>query len=217
MDFAINLNPGGVGFHEPDLSAYASRGGKVIAYHGRVDQTITSKLATEYFSNVQASLNFTVDEMLDFYHLYLIPGHGHCRGGPGAWDIGQVYPMDQERLDEENNALLALAAWVEEGRVPKGLSGVKYEDDDVTKPILSQRSMSPSCSFLLLLQCLTWFLRALRVSLPKHLGQGGRPERVVELDLRDPAVKGFTRAHESTEIIYCKFNIAILTTLKGLD
>jgi hypothetical protein len=143
MDFAIDLNPGGVGFRETDFSSYASRGGKILAYHGRIDQTITSKLAIEYFAGIQASLNFTVEEMHSFYHLYLVPGHTHCRGGPGAWNIGQTYPLDGGRLKEHNNALLALTAWVEEGKVPEGLDGAKYENDDVTKPIVAERSMCP--------------------------------------------------------------------------
>lgn len=144
MDFAIALNPGGVGFNDRDLSEYQARGGKVIAYHGRIDETVTSELAMDYFKGVQASLNFTVEEMHDFYRLFYVPGHQHCEGGPGAWNMGQTYPMDPNRLDPTHNALLALAEWVEKGHTPEEIIGTKHEDDDVEKEILAQRSMAPS-------------------------------------------------------------------------
>lgn len=140
MDFAMDLNPGGVGFYDPDLSEFHANGGKIIAYHGRSDQTITSALASEYFTNIQAALDLSVDEMLSFYRLFLIPGHTHCRGGVGAWNVGQGFPLDDQTLDVEHNALLALVEWVEEGRKPDELVGTKYTDDDVTKPVLTQRS-----------------------------------------------------------------------------
>jgi feruloyl esterase len=142
MDFAIDLNPGGVAFYDPDLSEFHANGGKIIAYHGRSDQTITSILASEYFTNIQAALDLSVDEMLSFYRLFLIPGHTHCRGGVGAWNVGQAFPLDEQTLDVAHNALLALVEWVEEGRKPDELVGTKYTDDDVTKPVLTQRSKS---------------------------------------------------------------------------
>lgn len=90
MDFANDPNPGGVGFHNPDLYEFHDFGGKIIAYQGGSDQTITSALASEYFTSVQASLDLSVDEMLSFYRLFIIPGHCHCSGGAGAWNIGQT-------------------------------------------------------------------------------------------------------------------------------
>lgn len=140
MDFAINLNPGGVGFYDPDLSAFQERGGKIIAYHGRIDQTITSRLAMDYHNRIQAALNLTIEDMQDFYQLFLIPGHSHCTGGPGAWNFGQTFPMDPERLDAENNALLSLVEWVENDRTPESLVGSKHVDDDIQSEITAQRS-----------------------------------------------------------------------------
>lgn len=37
MDFALKVNPGSVNTAESNLSAFYSRGGKLIAYHGRND------------------------------------------------------------------------------------------------------------------------------------------------------------------------------------
>lgn len=186
MDFAINLNPGGVGFNDPDLSAFHERGGKIIAYHGRIDQTITSRLAMDYFARIQAALDITVEEMQDFYQLFLIPGHSHCTGGPGAWNVGQTYPMDPGRLDAENNALLSLVEWVENEKVPGSLVGSKHADDDVEKKITAQRSEYISCTRF---WALTDYYRTLRVPSQEHMGWRRRPKPSHQLDLRDAPLK----------------------------
>lgn len=131
MDFALSVNPGRVNTGETDLSAFHDRGGKLIAYHGRNDETVTSQLSAWYFSGVQKSLNASLQEMHDFYRLFYIPGMHHCSTGPGAWDIGQVYPLDPRFNDTEHNVLLSLVDWVENDRAPRYVVGTKYEDDVV--------------------------------------------------------------------------------------
>ncbi|KAK3670907.1 hypothetical protein LTR78_009185 [Recurvomyces mirabilis] len=131
MDYAIKLNPGKVNTGETDLSAYRVKGGKVIAYHGRNDETVTSALSARYFTRVQQSLNASIEDMHDFYRLFCIPGMHHCSTGPGAWDIGQVYPLDTRRNDTEHNVLLSLVEWVENERAPDFMIGTKYSGDKV--------------------------------------------------------------------------------------
>jgi feruloyl esterase len=140
MDFAVELNPGGVGFNDRDLSEFYSLGNKILAYHGRNDETITSMLAEEYFIGVQASLNLTIEEMQSFYRLFLVPGMRHCAGGAGSWYFGQTPPLTENHLDPSNNALLALVDWVENDRIPETLIGSKYTNDNVDQPALAQRS-----------------------------------------------------------------------------
>ncbi|KAH7304709.1 Tannase/feruloyl esterase [Stachybotrys elegans] len=143
MDFAVHLNPGGVGFKDPDFTQYHARGGKILAYHGRSDQTVTSKLSSEYFAEIQAALNFSTEEMHSFYNLFFIPGHEHCRNGPGAWNFGQAGVVDPDRLDPVNNALMALTEWVEKGSPPTVLVGAKYVNDDHTQGIEAERMHCP--------------------------------------------------------------------------
>ncbi|KAJ1334927.1 feruloyl esterase [Microdochium nivale] len=143
MDFAVKLNPGGVGFRETDYTKAHARGVKILAYHGHIDQTITSELATQWFAKVQASTGLRVDAMLDFYRLFLVPGMAHCAGGPGATNIGQRHPLDPSKMDAEHNVLLALVDWVEKGRAPDSIVGTKYTGDDVTQPVVAERKHCP--------------------------------------------------------------------------
>lgn len=129
MDFALSINPGRVNTGETDLSAFKARGGKVIAYHGRNDETVTSALSARYFTGVQQTLNATLDEMHDFYRLFYIPGMHHCSTGAGAWDIGQVYPLDPRMNSTDHNVLLSLVDWVENDAAPEHLIGTKYAND----------------------------------------------------------------------------------------
>ncbi|KAH7038404.1 Tannase/feruloyl esterase [Microdochium trichocladiopsis] len=143
MDFAIHLNPGGVGFRETDFSATHARGVKIMSYHGQADQTITPALSAEYFTKVQASTGLDATAMADFYRLFFVPGMGHCSGGIGATDIGQKYPLDPTRVDADNNVLLALVDWVEKGKAPDMIFGARYASGNVLQPILASRKHCP--------------------------------------------------------------------------
>ena len=142
MDFALSVNPGQVNAGEADLTDFHGRGGRIIAYHGRNDETVTSMLSMQYFNKVQRSGGFTIGQMNSFYRLFFIPGMHHCSTGSGAWYIGQTAPLDPDRLDREHNVLLALVDWVENGQAPDTLVGTKYSDDVVGGSIQAQRSIS---------------------------------------------------------------------------
>ncbi|KAI0884954.1 tannase and feruloyl esterase [Annulohypoxylon maeteangense] len=145
MDFALETNPGQVNADDTDLSSFHRRGGKIISYHGRNDETVTSALSEQFFVGVQSALNLTLEEIHDFYRLFFLPGMHHCSGGLGAWSIGnaQKYPYDKKLLDPDHNALLALVEWVENGAAPKTLIGTKYENDSMGGSIIAQRTYCP--------------------------------------------------------------------------
>ncbi|KAI1802329.1 tannase and feruloyl esterase [Daldinia bambusicola] len=145
MDVAININPGQVNTAEKDLSGFYRRGGKIISYHGRNDETVTSALSEQFFAGVQTALNLTLKDMRNFYRLFFLPGMHHCSGGPGAWSIGnaQRYPYDKKLLDSKHNALIALVHWVENGIAPKTIVGTKYENDVIGGNIIAQRKYCP--------------------------------------------------------------------------
>jgi feruloyl esterase len=50
---------------------------------------------------------------------------GHCFGGDGAYDIGQQ-GADVSTLDPQNNVLLRMVDWVENGNAPETVTGTKY-------------------------------------------------------------------------------------------
>jgi len=52
----------------------------------------------------------------------------HCRDGDGAWALGQDRGAYGGK-DADQNALMALVRWVEDGVAPEVLRGVKFSDD----------------------------------------------------------------------------------------
>lgn len=140
MDFAVSINPGRVNVGETDLSTFYAHGHKIISYHGRNDPTVTSGLSERYFAGVAQSVNLTIDEMHSFYRLFFLPGMHHCSGGPGAWDVGQTFPLDGVTSKEDHNVLLSLVEWVEGGNAPGYVVGTKYMGDNSSLPVLAQRS-----------------------------------------------------------------------------
>ncbi|CCT75812.1 related to feruloyl esterase B precursor [Fusarium fujikuroi IMI 58289] len=143
MDFAIKLNPGGVNAAEGELQKFYAKGGKIISYHGQADQTITPKLPAEYYAKVQANINATLENMHSFYRLFFVPGMYHCSGGPGAFDIGQVYPLKKDRLTAEENVLLALTKWVEEDQEPETIIGARFGSSGTPDKAKVQRKYCP--------------------------------------------------------------------------
>lgn len=90
-----------------DLRAFARRGGKLIMYQGWSDPGITPGATLKYYDGVRKRLGRTTD---DHVRLFMVPGMFHCANGPGAWQF-DMQP--------------ALEAWVEQGRAPERVVGVK--------------------------------------------------------------------------------------------
>jgi len=95
-----------------DLDAFIGRGGKLIMYHGWDDPSISPMNSINYYTSV-------VERMRDKRHLngieaamaetqksarlFLIPGMGHCGGGPGPDTFDAIGTLDQ---------------WVDHGMAP---------------------------------------------------------------------------------------------------
>jgi feruloyl esterase len=111
LSSALNAN-------DSDLSDFARHGGKLMLYSGLADPGVPFNDVIQYYDRVLAT-NAAGDGR-DFARLFLVPGMGHCVGGPGATDIGQ--PFSQEvPLRLENDALMTLVAWTEGAPAPKQL------------------------------------------------------------------------------------------------
>lgn len=83
----------------PDLSAFAKAGGKLISWQGTADERIPTRQTVLYYEEVLA-LDPKAGE---YYRFFEAPGVGHCYGGAG--------PVP-------NRAFSQLMAWVENKTVP---------------------------------------------------------------------------------------------------
>jgi feruloyl esterase len=94
-----------------DLRPFAEHGGKLILYHGLTDALLSSYNTVDYFDRVHAAMGAAAAD--GFSRLYLVPGMGHCEGGPGP---------------DHFDALAAVEAWVEQDSAPQDLIASHLHD-----------------------------------------------------------------------------------------
>jgi hypothetical protein len=98
----------------PDLSAFQSRGGKLILYHGWNDPAIPALNTVNYYQDVIAKMGQS--KANSFTRLYMVPGMQHCGGGPGPENFGEA--LDATSTDPQHNIRTTLENWVEKGTAP---------------------------------------------------------------------------------------------------
>ncbi len=97
---------------DPDLSAFARHGGRLIMYHGWSDTSIAPMISIAYRQAVERTMGAaSADRVL---RLFMIPGMGHCGGGDGFPQIDTLTP---------------LMAWVEGDRVPQVIMADRVDND----------------------------------------------------------------------------------------
>ncbi len=104
-----------------DLKAFQDQGGKMIMYHGWIDQNIAPRNSINYYESVKRK-----GQVEDSFRLFMVPGMGHCGGGPGPNTF---------------DALGALEQWVEEGMAPDRIIGTN-PDTGMTRPLCPYPSVS---------------------------------------------------------------------------
>jgi feruloyl esterase len=85
----------------PDLGAFARRGGRLILWHGMADPHISPLNSIAYYTAMTRVMGAATVEQ--FARLYLFPGGDHCGGGEGPFDMDLLSPI---------------MAWVEQGTQP---------------------------------------------------------------------------------------------------
>ncbi|WOI36386.1 tannase/feruloyl esterase family alpha/beta hydrolase [Alteromonas sp. CI.11.F.A3] len=118
-----------------ELSAVRERGAKIMVYHGMSDPIFSPLDTVNWYKNLSANNN---DDATDFARLYMIPGMGHCSGGPAVDQVDLLTP---------------LVAWVENGTAPdnlvataRGAGNVGGENGDVPADWSVDRSR-PLCQY----------------------------------------------------------------------
>lgn len=91
----------------PDLSAFAKRGGKLIMTLGTADSVVPYHASLDYYERVIEHFG-GLDKVQSFYRFYLVPGLSHG-GGPG--------------INQPPNLLEAVRTWREQGTAPTALQG----------------------------------------------------------------------------------------------
>lgn len=122
----------------PDLRPFRDKGGKLIMYHGWGDDVISTLDSIDYYRTVVAALTgvrMGADDSKEsakwvqasgkvgeFFRLFVVPGMGHCQGGPG--------PTNFKGMD-------ALTTWVEKKQPPDQINGTHLTNGavDLTRPI----------------------------------------------------------------------------------
>jgi feruloyl esterase len=112
----IDAAAGFVDAVDPDLRAFKAHGGKLLLYHGWRDTGITPENTALYYENVLEELG---PDQGDWLRLFLVPGMGHCRGGPGV---------------DTFDTLTALEEWRERGVAPDELIATGSESG-ISRPV----------------------------------------------------------------------------------
>ena len=128
---------------DPNLGAFKLRGGKLIQYVGWSDSAISPRNDINYYTAVSDVMG-GAEETREFYRLFMVPGMGHCAGGPGANTFGQVFaPNGPNPSDPADDILSALDRWVEYRAAPDKIIATKYVNDVPAQGIAFQRPLCP--------------------------------------------------------------------------
>lgn len=121
----------------PDLDTFRSHGHKLLLYHGWGDSLVAPGETINYYEAVRtrdAELNPHRDSSeaggsIDAsVRLFMVPGMGHCGGGPGAASF---------------DPLNAMVKWVEDGTAPDVLIAAKSISASKSGSITQQRLLCP--------------------------------------------------------------------------
>ena len=79
---------------DPDLRDFEAAGGKLLLYAGWGDTTITPENTVLYYESVLDEMG---DGQDDWMRLFMVPGMGHCGGGPGPNSFDTLGTLDTWR------------------------------------------------------------------------------------------------------------------------
>jgi feruloyl esterase len=88
-----------------DLNAFKNHGGKLLMYHGWSDTAISPENSINMYTSIVQKTGSKSDNWIK---LYMIPGMGHCQGGPATDQFNKMAII--ERWRESNTAPEAVVA-----------------------------------------------------------------------------------------------------------
>ncbi len=119
---------------KPDLTAFQARGGKFILFQGWADHQITPLADVDFYNRLVARHGQAKTD--SFLRFFLLPGMGHCSGGPGFSHIGGATGAPV-RDDPDHDMVKALDAWVKTGQAPSLFIAARMDGNMVkaTRPV----------------------------------------------------------------------------------
>jgi len=124
---------------QSSLTGFVARGGKLILYHGWNDAAISPLNTVKYYRSVRTTMG--LDNAEGAVRLYMVPGMGHCFGGPGPNSFGQLGTVTEK--GPKHGIFDALEGWVEKGTPPGEIIATKYIGDDQHKTVQMTRPLCP--------------------------------------------------------------------------
>jgi tannase/feruloyl esterase len=119
VERAVKADKGLLFGGDADLSRYFKRGGKLLMYHGWADPLVSPDTSLIMFKRINETVGRPAADSLA---LFMVPGMGHCQGGPGTDQFDKVSALDR---------------WVESGTKPQSIlaSHTKGAVVDRTRPL----------------------------------------------------------------------------------
>jgi feruloyl esterase len=105
---------------DADLSRFFTRVGKLLMYHGWADPLVTPDASLIMYKRIKEAVGSSASESLA---LFMVPGMGHCQGGPGTDVFDKVATLDR---------------WVESGARPSSIAASHLTGEGVadrTRPL----------------------------------------------------------------------------------
>jgi feruloyl esterase len=150
----------------PDITAFTSRGGKIVHYHGLNDSVVPPDGSVAYlraltqFEKLKHLPSKAFDQHIDkltppvvlateqaflkrvqeYHRLFLLPAVGHCGGSTGPSSIGGGAPEPPAAYrTPETHAVSAVMKWVEQGVAPEKIVATRFASGAVVR----QRPVCP--------------------------------------------------------------------------
>jgi feruloyl esterase len=126
-DLALAVKTAGfIEASDPHLEKFKARGGKLLLYHGWADPGPAPANTIHYVNDVIRTLGPKQD---DWMRLFLLPGVGHCGGGPGP---------------DQADFVGAIERWRESGTAPDQIPAAHVAGNrvDITRPLCAYPSVA---------------------------------------------------------------------------